>query len=437
MTANEEIFERTVEPIYDVHDKPKKSEWLLLSSQHLFAMFGATVLVPYLTGLPVSAALIASGLGTLLYLIITKGMIPAYLGSSFAFITPIIVGLKTHDLGQMLMALFMSGVFYCVIALIIKLTGTDWLLKLLPPVVVGPVIMVIGLGLAPVAVNMAMYVDSANMTGYSGVYLFISGVTLLTVVAFNIFAKSFFSIIPVLMGILIGYITALLLGVVDLSGVQKANWIQLPDIYVPFRDYTPSFDWMLIIIMLPIVFVTVSEHIGHQVVINKIVGRNFFKNPGLHRSLLGDGVSTMVSSIIGGPPSTTYGENIGVLAITRIYSVWVIGGAAVLALILGFVGKFTAIVSSIPTPVMGGVSILLFGIIAASGLRMLVESKVDFGNTRNLIIASVILVLGIGKAHIDLTIQNIHLNIEGMALAALAGILLNLILPEAKVNERN
>ncbi|TDM15034.1 uracil-xanthine permease family protein [Macrococcus bovicus] len=435
MQMNEEIYDRTVEPIYDVHEKPKKSEWLLLSSQHLFAMFGATVLVPYLTGLPVSAALIASGLGTLLYILITKGQIPAYLGSSFAFITPIIVGLKTHELGEMLVALFMSGLMYVIIGFLIKLSGTDWLLKLLPPVVVGPVIMVIGLGLAPVAVNMAMYTDSGAATGYNGKYLIIAGVTLLTVIAFNIFAKGFFSIIPILMGIITGYMTAVMLGVVDFSGIAKAHWLQLPDIYMPYRDYTPTFDWVLIMVMIPIVFVTVSEHIGHQVVINKIVGRDFFRNPGLHRSLMGDGISTMVAALIGGPPSTTYGENIGVLAITRIYSIWVIGGAAVLALILGFVGKFTALVSSIPTPVMGGVSILLFGIIAASGLRMLVESKVDFGDKRNLIIASVILVLGIGKAHIDFTVQNIHLNIEGMALAALAGILLNLILPEAKVHE--
>ncbi|WP_414053975.1 uracil permease [Macrococcus equi] len=432
---NDEIYERTVEPILDVHEKPKSSEWILLSSQHLFAMFGATVLVPFLTGLPVSAALIASGLGTLLYLLITKGKIPAYLGSSFAFINPIIIGLKTHSLGEMLMALFMSGLMYVIIGLIIKAVGTNWLLKLLPPVVVGPVIMVIGLGLAPVAVNMAMYTNSGTMEGYNFKYIIVAAVTLFTVILFSVIAKGFLSIIPVLMGIIVGYISAVITGIVDFSGIQKAKWFQLPDVHVPFVSYTPSFDWMLILIMLPIVFVTVSEHIGHQVVINKIVGRNFFKDPGLHRSLIGDGVSTMLASIIGGPPSTTYGENIGVLAITRIYSVWVIGGAAVLALILGFVGKFTALVSSIPTPVMGGVSILLFGIIASSGLRMLVESKVDFGDKRNLVIASVILVLGIGKAHLDLSFGKINLNIEGMALAALAGILLNAILPESQTHE--
>nr|WP_263313570.1 solute carrier family 23 protein [Mammaliicoccus sp. Marseille-Q6498] len=430
MSHNDEMFERTVEPVLDVNEKPKAPQWFFLSAQHLFAMFGSTVLVPFLTGLPVSAALIASGLGTLLYILITKGKIPAYLGSSFAFITPIIVGLKTHDLGEMLVALFMSGVLYVIIGIIIRLTGTKWLLDLLPPVVVGPVIMVIGLGLAPVAVNMAMYTDSNAMEGYSGVYIGVALITLITTIIVSIFFKGFLSIIPVLIGIIVGYISSLLFGIVDLSPISKAKWLQLPDIYMPFHDYTPSIQWGLILIMLPIVFVTVSEHIGHQIVINKIVGKNFFKDPGLHRSLIGDGVSTMAASIIGGPPSTTYGENIGVLAITRIYSVWVIGGAATLALILGFVGKFTAMISTIPTPVMGGVSILLFGIIASSGLRMLVENHIDFGDNRNLIIASVILVLGIGKAHLDFTGIGIKLNIEGMALAATVGILLNLILPK-------
>ena len=244
------------------------------------------------------------------------------------------------------------------------------------------------------------------------------------------FAKGFFSLIPVLIGIVVGYITAIMFGIVDFKPVEKAAWFQFPDIYLPFADYHPSIHLGLITIMLPIVFVTVSEHIGHQMVINKIVGRNFFEDPGLHRSIIGDGVSTMFSSIIGGPPSTTYGENIGVLAITKIYSIYVIGGAAVFAIMLGFVGKFTALISSIPTPVMGGVSILLFGTIAASGLRMLVESQVDFAQNRNLVIASVILVIGIGNMMLNLSDLGVKLTIEGMALSATAGILLNLLLPK-------
>ncbi|MCK1977240.1 NCS2 family nucleobase:cation symporter [Jeotgalicoccus huakuii] len=433
-TTEDALFERTVEPKLDVHERPKPLQGLLLSSQHLFAMFGATVLVPFLTGLPVSAALIASGIGTLIYILVTKGQIPAYLGSSFAFILPITIALGANSLGEVLTALFFSGVLYVLIGFIIKLAGTDWIMKMLPPIVVGPVIMVIGLGLAPVAVDMAMYTDSGNQQGYSMTYITVALITLVITILASIFLKGVLGLIPILIGIVGGYITALIFGIVDLSIIRDTGWFVLPDLYVPFVDYTPAMNIGLFIVMLPIVFVTISEHIGHQVVINKIVGRNFFKKPGLHRSLLGDGLATMFASTIGGPPTTTYGENIGVLAITRIFSIWVIGGAAVLAIILGFVGKFTAVVQSIPSPVMGGVSILLFGIIAASGLRMLIDARTDLDNKRNLVIASVILVIGIGKAHLDFTIGNIPFNLEGMALAALAGIILNLILPNKEMD---
>lgn len=430
----DEIFKRSVEPELDVHDRPKFFQGLLLSSQHLFAMFGATVLVPFLTGLPVSAALIASGIGTLLYILITKGQIPAYLGSSFAFILPITIALGANSLGEVLTALFFSGVLYVVIGLAIRLAGTGWIIALLPPIVVGPVIMVIGLGLAPVAVDMAMYTDSGNQEGYSMTYITVALITLAITILASIFLKGVLGLIPILIGIIGGYISALMFGIVDLEMIKSTGWFVLPDLYIPYQDYTPAMNIGLFMVMLPIVFVTISEHIGHQMVINKIVGRNFFKKPGLHRSIIGDGVATMFASTIGGPPTTTYGENIGVLAITRIFSVWVIGGAAILAVILGFVGKFTAVVQSIPSPVMGGVSILLFGIIASSGLRMLVDAKVDFDNKRNLVIASVILVIGIGKAHLDFTIGNIPFNLEGMALAAVAGIILNLILPKRETD---
>nr|WP_035808022.1 solute carrier family 23 protein [Jeotgalicoccus saudimassiliensis] len=430
----DEIFQRSVEPELDVHERPRFLQGLLLSSQHLFAMFGATVLVPFLTGLPVSAALIASGIGTLLYILITKGQIPAYLGSSFAFILPITIALGANTLGEVLTALFFSGVLYVLIGLVIRLAGSGWIIRLLPPIVVGPVIMVIGLGLAPVAVDMAMYTDSGNQEGYSMTYIAVALITLTITILASIFLKGVLGLIPILIGIIGGYIAALMFGIVDLELIRDTGWFVLPDLYIPYQDYTPAMNIGLFMVMLPIVFVTISEHIGHQMVINKIVGRNFFKKPGLHRSIIGDGVATMFASTIGGPPTTTYGENIGVLAITRIFSVWVIGGAGVLAVILGFVGKFTAVVQSIPSPVMGGVSILLFGIIASSGLRMLVDAKIDFDNKRNLVIASVILVIGIGKAHLDFTIGNIPFNLEGMALAAVAGIILNLILPERETN---
>ncbi|MGK8527333.1 uracil-xanthine permease family protein [Staphylococcus epidermidis] len=428
---NEQMFERTVQPVLDVKDKPKPAQWAFLSLQHLFAMFGSTVLVPFLTHLPISAALLASGIGTLLYILITKAKIPAYLGSSFAFITPIITGLSTHSLGDMLVALFMSGLMYVFIGIFIKLSGTHWLMHLLPPVVVGPVIMVIGLSLAPTAVNMAMFENSAEMKGYNLSYLIVALITLAVTIIVQGFFKGFLSLIPVLIGIIVGYIVSIFMGIVKFAPIAQAKWIDFPHIYLPFKDYTPSFHLGLILVMIPVVFVTVSEHIGHQMVINKIVGRNFFENPGLDKSIIGDGVSTMFASMIGGP-STTYGENIGVLAITKIYSIYVIGGAAVIAIILAFIGKFTALISSIPTPVMGGVSILLFGIIAASGLRMLVESQVDFSSNRNLVIASVVLVVGIGNLLINLKGIGINLQIEGMALSALSGIILNLILPKEK-----
>lgn len=432
---NEQMFERTVKPVLDVKDKPRPAQWGLLSLQHLFAMFGSTVLVPYLTGLPISAALLASGIGTLLYILITQAKIPAYLGSSFAFITPIITGLSTHSLGDMLVALFMSGVMYIIIGILIKISGTGWLMHLLPPVVVGPVIMVIGLSLAPTAVNRAVYQDSAHMKGYSLSYLVVALITLLVTIVVQGFFKGFLSLIPVLCGIIVGYIVAIFMGLVHFAPIAKAKWLDVPHIYLPFRDYEPSIHLGLILVLIPVVFVTVSEHIGHQLVINKIVGKNFFEDPGLHRSIIGDGISTMFASIIGGPPSTTYGENIGVLAITKIYSIYVIGGAAVIAIVLAFIGKFTALVSSIPTPVMGGVSILLFGIIAASGLRMLVESNVNFADNRNLVIASVVLVVGIGNLVINLKDIGINLQLEGMALAALSGIILNLILPKEKAQQ--
>ena len=430
------LYKRSFEPKLDVHEKPKWSQWALLSSQHLFAMFGATVLVPFLTGLPVSAALIASGIGTLLYIWITKGQIPAYLGSSFAFILPITIALGANTLGEVLTALFFSGILYVVIGLIIKIFGTNWLISLLPPIVVGPVIMVIGLGLAPVAVDMAMYTDSGNQEGYSLTFIMIAVITLLITIGASVFLKGVLSLIPILIGIVGGYITATIFGVVDFTQIRETGWFVMPDVHLPIISYEPAINIGLFIVMLPIVFVTVSEHIGHQVVINKIVGRDFFKKPGLHRSLIGDGAATMFAGLIGGPPTTTYGENIGVLAITRVFSIWVIGGAAVFAVILGFVGKFTALVQSIPSPVMGGVSILLFGIIAASGLRILIDAEIDLDNKRNLVIASVILVIGIGKAHLDFMIGDIPFNLEGMALAALAGIVLNAVLPkEEAVNE--
>jgi uracil permease len=417
-------------PVLDIQDRPSPMQWLTLSLQHLFAMFGATILVPYLVGLSPSIALISSGIGTLAFLMITKWQVPAYLGSSFAFIAPIIAAKTAGGPGAAMIGSFLAGLVYGIVALVIKKAGYRWIMKLLPPIVVGPVIIVIGLGLANTAVNMAMNNPDGK---YSFTYFSVALVTLAATIVCSVFLRGMLSLVPVLAGIIVGYVYALIVGVVDFSKVAEAKWFEMPDFLLPFVDYPVHITWDIVLLMVPVAVVTLSEHIGHQLVLSKVVGCDLIQKPGLHRSILGDGTATMISALIGGPPKTTYGENIGVLAITRVYSVYVLAGAAMIAIIFGFVGKVTALISSIPTPVMGGVSILLFGIIASSGLRMLVDSRIDFGDKRNLVISSVILVIGIGGAVLKVTEQ---FQIQGMALAAIIGVILNLILPgRPEVNE--
>ncbi|MGF6951197.1 uracil permease [Neobacillus sp. B4I6] len=418
-------------PILDVKEIPKPFQWITLSLQHLFAMFGATILVPYLVGLSPAIALISSGLGTLAFLIITKFKVPAYLGSSFAFIAPVIAAKAEGGPGGAMVGTFLAGLVYGIVALVISKAGHRWIMNLLPPIVVGPVIIVIGLALSGTAVNMAM--NNPATGKYSLLHFSVALVTLAATIIFSIYAKKMLSMIPILAGIIVGYIYALLVGIVDFTPVLDAKWFEMPEFILPFVSYKVKFTWDLVLLMVPVAIVTLSEHIGHQLVLSKVVGRDYIKEPGLHRSILGDGTATIISALVGGPPKTTYGENIGVLAITRVYSVYVIAGAAVFAIIFGFIGKITALIGTIPTPVMGGVSILLFGIIASSGLRMLVDSKIDFGNKRNLVISSVILVIGIGGAVIKVSES---LQIQGMALAAICGVLLNLILPgKEPINE--
>ncbi|MET1177949.1 solute carrier family 23 protein [Peribacillus simplex] len=410
--------------VLDVEDVPKAGQWITLSIQHLFAMFGATVLVPFLVGLSPAVALVSSGLGTLSYLLITKGKIPAYLGSSFAFITPIIAAKALGGPEAAMIGCFAAGFIYGIVALIIQKVGLRWLMNILPPVVVGPVIIVIGLSLAGTAVDMAMY-DPQDK--YSVTYIVIALITLAVTIICNVFFKGFINLIPILMGIIVGYGCSAVAGIIDYEPIKSAQWWEMPEFMFPYVTYTPSFSWEVIAIMVPVAIVTLSEHIGHQMVLSKVVGRNFLENPGLHRSILGDGAGIMIGSFIGGPPLTSYGENIGVLTMTKAYSVYIIGGAALTAIIFGFNGKISAVISSIPTAVMGGISILLFGIIASSGLRMLIDNKVDFDKKRNLMIASVILVLGIGGAFVQLSET---VSLSGMALSAIVGILLNLILPD-------
>ncbi|MGE7913843.1 solute carrier family 23 protein [Lysinibacillus xylanilyticus] len=429
--------------VLDIQDKPTPVHLVTLSFQHMFAMFGSTILVPQLVGLSPAIALLTSGIATLVFLLVTQFKVPAYLGSSFAFISPILIaanGLDANNAsvnpGNAMIGALAVGLVYGIVSLIIWKTGYKWLMRLLPPIVVAPVIIVIGLGLSGTAVNMAMNinVDQVNETTgvvetvsqYSGLHFSAALVTLLAAIIFTVYFKNILSAMPILMGLIVGYIYSVFIGIVDFTPVKEASFFASPDFLIPGVDYEFKITAKILLAMVPIVIVTISEHIGHQLVLGKVVNRNYIKDPGLHRSILGDGLGTLLSALIGGPPKTTYGENIGVLAITRVYSVYVIMGAAVIAIVVSFFGKAMALISTIPTAVLGGISILLFGIIASSGLRMLVESKVDFGNNRNMVIASVILVVGIGGAALRFSES---FALEGMALAAIIGVILNLVLP--------
>lgn len=412
--------------VLDVHERPSAGLWLILSAQHLFAMFGATILVPFLTGLNPSVALVSSGVGTLLYIIITRGKIPAYLGSSFAFIGPIIAASQIEGVGAAgaVLGAASAGIVYVVVATLIHFFGVRWLIRLLPPVVVGPVIMVIGLGLASVAINMAMN-DPASGE-YSTLHFGVALATLFVTIVCSVFMRGVFALVPILFGIVAGYVISLSLGLIDFSKVAEAPLFVVPDFTVAFVSTGSVWSWTAVALVAPVAFVTIAEHIGDQMVLSKVTGRDFLSEPGLHRSLLGDGVATIFASLVGGPPNTTYGENIGVIAITRVMSVYVIAGAACIAIVFGFMGTVSALIQTIPVPVMGGVAILLFGVIASSGMRMMIDRQVDFGRKRNLIIASVILVIGVGGAFIQLSPD---FKIAGMALATLIGLVLNLILP--------
>lgn len=416
------------QPKVDIEERLPLLKMLPLSLQHLFAMFGATVLVPFLVGLDTSVTLFTSGVGTLVYIFITKGKIPAYLGSSFAFIAALsaILGVKPGVLApaeRVSVAMggcVVVGLIYIVVALLIGKFGTRWLDRILPPVVIGSVVMVIGLGLAGVAVKV-MAMEGGTGT-YHPEFFAVALASLAIAVIAAVFFKGFLGVIPVLIGIVGGYVVALLAGQVDFGAVKTASAVSVP----PF--VLPTFTWGAIAAIAPISLVVVTEHIGHLIVTNNVVGRDLVKDPGLHRSLAGDGVATAISGALGGPPNTTYGENIGVMAITRVFSVWVIGLAAVLAIGMSFFPPVGALIRTIPTQVMGGICILLFGIIASAGIRMLVEAGIDFSQKRNLIIASVVLVVGIGGAKVHIG----GIEFGEMALATYVGILLNLVLPHAK-----
>lgn len=421
--------------LYDVHESPALSKGLLLSVQHVFAMFGATILVPLLLGMSVSTALLASGIGTLLYMVATKFSVPVYLGSSFAYISAVAFAKEqmNGDISAAQTGIVMVGLTYIVVAALIGKLGTNWISKLLPPIVIGPMIIVIGLGLAGTAVSSAGFVQDGDWRN-----MLVAAVSFTVAVFIQTKGKGFFRVIPFLIAIVCGYVVAALVGLVDFTPVKEAAWFSLPDISLPFATGIKSFGQYKLyfgpeaLAILPIAIVTIAEHVGDHMVLGEITGRNFLKEPGLNRTLTGDGLATAVSAFIGGPANTTYGENTGIIGMTKVASISVIRNAALIAIGLSFCAKFTALISTIPSAVLGGMSILLYGVVASNGLKVLIRAKVDFGASRNLVIASAMLVLGLGGAVLQV---GSSLMISGTALAALTGVVLNLVLPQETNHE--
>lgn len=427
-------MEQTKKLLLDVNEKPTIAKWIILALQHVFAMFGATILVPIMVNtaageevLTIPVALVTSGIGTLIYILCTKGRSPVYLGSSFAFIAPLAAAYVKGGISGAMVGVMAVGLVYVIFATIIHFIGKKWIDKLLPPVVIGPMIMIIGLSLAPSAISQ---VGLGTGTQIDWRCIGVALITFLTTAIVMVRGKGFLKIIPFLVGIVVGYISAICFGLVDFAPVLEASFFSMPSFVVPFLNYTPNFSALLTIV--PISLVTIAEHIGDHTALSTIIGKNLLKDPGLDRTLLGDGLATFVAGFLGGPANTTYGENTSVVGMTKVASVWVIGLAAIIAICLGFLGKFTALVSTIPDAVLGGVSLLLYGFISVNGLKVLIENKIDFGKSKNIVVASTMLVLGLGGAAISIVHGDLSVTISGMSLAAIIGILLNLLLPDEK-----
>lgn len=417
--------------LYQVDEKPPVKEGLLLSVQHVFAMFGATILVPLILGMSVSTALLASGLGTLVYIWVTKAQVPVYLGSSFAYITAMAFANNqmNGNISASQTGIILVGLVYILIAQIIAKTGNGWINRLLPPIVIGPMVIVIGLSLASNAVQNAGFVENTDWRN-----VLISLFTLGVAITIQTKAKGFLQVIPFLIAIIAGYILSVILGSVDFTPIHEAAWLSFPEISLPFENALTSNTYRLYfgaesLAIVPIALVTIAEHIGDHLALSEITGKNFLKKPGLKKTLVGDGLGTLLSAFIGGPANTTYGENTGVIGITKVASVSVIRNAALIAIAMSCMGKLTALISTIPNAVLGGMSILLYGVIASNGLKVLIRDKTDFNQPRNLIIASAMLVFGLGGAMIEV---GTALVVSSTALSALIGIVLNLLLPPAK-----
>ena len=415
--------------IVDVNDKLPLIKTLTLGTQHLFAMFGATVLVPFLFHVNPAVSIFMNGVGTLLYLVICKGRIPAYLGSSFAFISPTLAVIAANpSLGgyQAAQAGFIVfGIFFVVVSQIVRTVGTKWIDVVFPPAAMGALVMIIGLELAPVAAQMAGFTEgpATDRSIARDIASYVSLSTLAVCALGSVFFRKFFAAVPILIGIIAGYCLSITFGIVDFTPVVNASWFELPSFT------TPIFNLTAILMILPVGFVVLAEHVGHLIVTGHIIDRDLMQEPGLHRSLLGDGISNILSGFVGATPNTTYGENIGVMAMTKVFSVYVIGVAACLAIFISFCGKATAMIRTIPTPVMGGVCVLLFGVIAAAGVRILVERRVNYSNSSNLLLTAVVLVVGVSGASISLS----GIEMKGMVLASIIAAFCGVTFSAAKV----
>ncbi|MCG9639033.1 uracil-xanthine permease family protein [Vibrio sp. Isolate34] len=394
----------------------------LQGAQMLFVAFGALVLVPLLTGLDPNVALFGAGIGTLLFQLITRRSVPIFLASSFAFIAPIMFGIQTWGVGATMGGLMAAGVVYVLMGALIKVRGVGFIHKLLPPVVVGPVIMVIGLGLAPVAVNMALGKtgDGAVQLVDADAALWISSISLLVTIVISVFSKGFLKLLPIFGGIVAGYITSLVYGAVDFTPVAQASWLALPNFTAPEFNINAIF-FMVFVAIAPAV-----EHVGDMLAISNVTGKDYLKKPGLHRTITGDGVATIAASMLGAPPNTTYSEVTGAVMLTKAFNPVIMTWAAVTAIVLALVGKLGALLQTIPVPVMGGIMILLFGSIATVGLNTLIKNNVDLHKSRNLVIVGITLVFGIGGMAFGIG----DFSLQGVSLCGIVAILLNLVLPE-------
>ena len=403
--------------IIEVEERLPLLPTIPLSLQHLFAMFGSTVLVPFLLNVDPATCLFMNGIGTLLYLAICKWKLPAYLGSSFAFISPVLAVTATAGMSyaDAQGGFICFGLSFIVLAFLVNKIGTSWIDVLFPPAAMGAIVAIIGLELAPLAMSMSGFMgETQGMTNETA--MTISMFTLVVTILATVLGRGFISIIPILIGVISGYILSIFMGVVDFTRVKEIAWFAMPTFY------TPHFNFSAIMMIMPALFVVFAEHLGHLFVTSDIVGRDLIKEPGLHRSLFADGLSNVISGCVGSTPNTTYGENMGVMAMTGVYSTWVIGGAAVFAILFSFIGKIAALIHAIPSPVMGGVCILLFGFIAASGIRMLIEKKVNYTKSRNLILTAVTMISGLSGATVVLG----PVQLKGMGLATVVAILLSL-----------